>query len=74
MQNTFHFLYGCVFVGACGCSESSITYLLNDPASSKGVVLLPGGATEASLAQPGPVYTIITSRRKGFVRIALSTG
>lgn len=60
-------------LGACGASESSITYLLNSE-PSKAVVLVAGGAAEAGLAHPGNTYTIITSRRKGFVRVALKTG
>lgn len=63
-----------LILGGCGSSESSIRYLLNDKSSAKGVVLLPGGASESIWARAGPTYTIITSRRKGFIRIALSTG
>ncbi|XKL69078.1 hypothetical protein PGB90_006847 [Kerria lacca] len=60
-------------LGGCAASESSLIHLLTSK-PSKSVVLVAGGAAEAGLARPGNTCSIITSRRKGFVRIALKTG
>lgn len=60
-------------LGAIGAKEKSIKHVLNSK-PSQAVVLVAGGASEAQIASPGDTYEIITSRRKGFVRIALQTG
>lgn len=62
-----------IFSGGCSCSESSLRYLLNSE-PSKGIIVVPGGAAEIRYAMQGSLYTIIASKRKGFVRLALTTG
>ncbi|XP_073943318.1 2-acylglycerol O-acyltransferase 2-A-like isoform X2 [Choristoneura fumiferana] len=61
-------------LGGCPASRESILYLL-DAKKNKGncVTLIVGGAAEALDAHPGE-YNVILSRRKGFVRIAMTSG
>ncbi|XP_065223052.1 diacylglycerol O-acyltransferase 2-like protein 6 [Planococcus citri] len=63
----------CLSMGCIGSRESSILHVLNSK-PSKAVVLVPGGGAEMQITEPGSTYRIITSRRKGFVRLALKTG
>ncbi|KAK7580555.1 hypothetical protein V9T40_001184 [Parthenolecanium corni] len=58
-------------LGGCSCFESSFIHLLKSK-PSKGIIVVPGGASEIQYTKPGSIYTII--RRKGFVRLALATG
>lgn len=61
------------FKGMCAASKESILYLLKDSSHPKAVVLMVGGAEEATYCIPN-TYRIILKRRKGFVRLALETG
>lgn len=61
-------------LGGCPSSRESLLHLL-DAKKNKGncVALIVGGAAEALDAHPGE-YSVILSRRKGFVRIAMTSG
>ncbi|XP_063619561.1 2-acylglycerol O-acyltransferase 2-A-like isoform X2 [Cydia splendana] len=61
-------------LGACTSSRESLLYLL-DKKKHKGncVALIVGGAAEALDSHPGE-YSVILSRRKGFIRIAMASG
>ena len=57
--------------GFRGNSKRAFLNLLKGPGNS--VFLVPGGAPEALKSRPGN-YDIILNKRKGFVKIALTTG
>ncbi|XP_068631275.1 2-acylglycerol O-acyltransferase 2-A-like [Battus philenor] len=61
-------------LGGCSSSQESLLYLL-DRRKNKGkcVALIVGGAAEALDSHPGE-YSVILSRRKGFIRIAMKSG
>ena len=58
-------------LGLISASAASIASVL-----SRGgcVVLVPGGAAEAMLSQPGDVYTLFLRKRRGYARLALEHG
>ncbi|XP_049623281.1 diacylglycerol O-acyltransferase 2-like protein 6 [Suncus etruscus] len=60
-------------LGVCPVSESSLRYFLTYKKSGNAAVLVPGGAAESLLGQPGS-STILLKNRKGFVKLALKTG
>lgn len=64
---------GGTFTGIFACNETSLKRLLTS-APSKGVIIYPGGASEMCHAGTGSIYRIIMSNRKGFIRVALTTG
>ncbi|XP_028923544.1 diacylglycerol O-acyltransferase 2-like protein 6 [Ornithorhynchus anatinus] len=59
--------------GVCPVSRSAIMHLLTRNGPGNAVVIVVGGASEALLCRPGAA-SIILSRRKGFVRLALCSG
>ncbi|XP_037368939.1 diacylglycerol O-acyltransferase 2-like protein 6 [Talpa occidentalis] len=60
-------------MGICPVSEVALKYLLTQNNSGNAVIVVVGGAAEALLCRPG-ASTIILTRRKGFVKLALKTG
>ena len=58
--------------GACSASRDSIHYLLTQPGGQLPV-LVPGGAEEA-LNSDREEVRLVLKRRKGFVKLALTTG
>lgn len=73
-----------VSTGIVSCDPKSLDYLLSskpdendgisdDPVSSRGLVLVPGGVAEALISRPGN-YDIVLKQRKGFVKMALKHG
>lgn len=56
--------------GLISANKKTIVRQLNE---GKSIVLVPGGASEALLTHPGQ-YVIVLKKRKGFIRLALSTG
>ena len=58
-------------LGLISASAASIASVL-----SRGgcVILVPGGAAEAMLSQPGDVYTLFLRKRRGYARLALEHG
>ena len=62
-----------VVVGCCDASRESISYLLTRPDTGYALILVIGGAEEALEAHPGE-YSIILSKRKGFVKLAIKYG
>lgn len=64
----------CLASGLRSASRQSIKSILNSGPGA-AVALVPGGASEALLADPGAAMTdVLTARRKGFVRMTLATG
>lgn len=63
-----------IYPGMREASENSLRYVLENECS-KALVLYPGGAKELRYIETGTDnYIILANCRKGFVRIALSTG
>ena len=58
--------------GACSASKSGLHYLLTQE-GGKMAVLVPGGAEEALNSDRGEVRLIL-KKRKGFIKLALTTG
>eukprot|EP00878_Enallax_costatus_P012435 GHUV01012986.1.p1 GENE.GHUV01012986.1~~GHUV01012986.1.p1 ORF type:complete len:306 (+),score=55.98 GHUV01012986.1:153-1070(+) len=61
----------CLMYGLRSCEKRSCINMLKKPGSA--IVLYPGGAAEALVAELG-MFNLVLKRRKGFVRIALQTG
>lgn len=59
--------------GLCPVNQKSIGYTLSQKGRGNAVVIVVGGASESLSCQPG-VTTLILSRRRGFVRLALEHG
>ncbi|KAM8954312.1 diacylglycerol O-acyltransferase 2-like [Pelodytes ibericus] len=59
--------------GLCPVNRKSIGYVLSQRYSGNAVVIVVGGAAESLSCEPG-VTTLILSRRRGFVRLALENG
>ncbi|XP_073412219.1 diacylglycerol O-acyltransferase 2-like [Dendrobates tinctorius] len=59
--------------GLCPVNQKSIGYALSQKGRGNAVVIVVGGAAESLSCQPG-VTTVILSRRRGFVRLALEYG
>ena len=58
--------------GACSASRASLRHLLTQ-AGGKMAVLVPGGAEEALNSDRGEVRLVL-NKRKGFIKMALTTG
>uniref|UniRef100_A0A8C5PC72 Acyltransferase n=1 Tax=Leptobrachium leishanense TaxID=445787 RepID=A0A8C5PC72_9ANUR len=59
--------------GLCPVNRKSIGYILSQNGSGNAVVIVVGGAAESLSCHPG-ITTIILSKRRGFVRLALENG
>nr|UEK51601.1 PAGAT-like protein [Parasacculina yatsui] len=59
--------------GGLACTRRSMEYVLRGPERGHMLVVVAGGASEALIAQPG-TNRIILASRKGFVKVALTTG
>ncbi|XP_063288269.1 diacylglycerol O-acyltransferase 2-like [Pelobates fuscus] len=59
--------------GLCPVNRKSIGYVLSQNGRGNAVVIVVGGASESLSCQPG-VTTLILSRRRGFVKLALENG
>ncbi|KAM4664925.1 diacylglycerol O-acyltransferase 2-like [Discoglossus pictus] len=59
--------------GLCPVNRRSINYMLSQGGSGNAVVIVVGGAAESLSCQSG-VTSVILSRRRGFVRLALENG
>ncbi|KAM5146567.1 diacylglycerol O-acyltransferase 2-like [Mantella aurantiaca] len=59
--------------GLCPVTQKAIGYTLSQKGRGNAVVIVIGGAAESLSCQPG-VTTLILSRRRGFVRLALEYG
>ncbi|XP_040261044.1 diacylglycerol O-acyltransferase 2-like [Bufo bufo] len=59
--------------GLCPVNQKSLGYTLSQKGPGNAVVIVIGGAAESLSCQPG-VTTLILSRRRGFVRLALEHG
>lgn len=62
-----------LLLGGIGASKESLLHILNQENKGNAILLIVGGAAEALYAKPGS-YHIILKKRKGFVKVALSTG
>ncbi|DBA86491.1 hypothetical protein WJX79_000956 [Trebouxia sp. C0005] len=61
----------CLMHGMCDVSRKTMVELLSTPGRALMVAI--GGASEALLAAPGTM-DLILNKRKGFIRVALTTG
>ncbi|KAL3162067.1 diacylglycerol O-acyltransferase 1 [Trebouxia sp. C0009 RCD-2024] len=61
----------CLMHGMCDVRRDTMVELLSTP--GRAVMVAIGGAAEALLAAPGTTHLIL-NKRKGFVRVALTTG
>ncbi|KAE8584037.1 hypothetical protein XENTR_v10020799 [Xenopus tropicalis] len=59
--------------GLCPVNRKAISYVLSQSGCGNAVVIVVGGAAESLSCQPG-ITTVILSRRRGFVRLALEQG
>lgn len=57
--------------GLCDCSEKSIRSIFDH---ARSVVIVPGGARESLYARPTDRIQLVLKTRKGFVRIAITSG
>uniref|UniRef100_A0A0A9WJU0 Acyltransferase n=4 Tax=Lygus hesperus TaxID=30085 RepID=A0A0A9WJU0_LYGHE len=83
IKTTFHtlnsnFLYPflreySLFSGLLAVSREALLHQLTKTSRGRAVVIVPGGAAEAMLSQPG-TQRVILKNRKGFVKLAIITG
>ena len=57
----------------CDVSKNSICYICTKEGGGNIAVVIVGGAAESLDARPGS-FTVILKDRKGFIKMALSTG
>ena len=62
-----------IFAGAVSADKRSLECILNSNEKGNALILFVGGVAEVLKAIPG-TYQLILKKRKGFVKIALTTG
>ena len=61
-------------LGLGAVSAESIEFKLTKQGPGKAVVIVPGGAAEAHVAEEDEPYRLVLKHRKGFIKMALRTG
>lgn len=61
-----------LFLGFCSVSKEALVHQLSKP-GGRAVCLVVGGSAEAMISYPG-THRIIAKNRKGFIKLALTTG